>query len=136
MAIAHKPNEQVSGKCILKNRFYPNKSPKSLFDSTEQGVRYKKLLGEIEKAKERFKDDNFRIELESTGVYPIGITDFLKKKFPESVILINPVLISLLEFSIHFHYAKADKNNALGICKFLSMNKDIRAYAIYHATTM
>ena len=35
---------------------------------------YKKLLGEIEKAKKLYKDDNIRIGFESTGVYSVGLT--------------------------------------------------------------
>lgn len=89
---------------------------------------YKKLLGEIEKAKKLYKDDSIRIGLESTGVYSIGLTEFLEEKYPGSVILINPVLTSMFELSIHVHYAKTDKNDALGICKFLAKNQDIRPY--------
>ena len=107
-----------NGEIIRENFTVPNK---------ESG--YKKLLGEVEKAKKLFKDDDIRIGLESTGVYSIGITEFLEKSFPGSVVLINPVLTSMFELSIHVHYAKTDRNDALGICKFLSKNQDIRTYA-------
>lgn len=99
------------------------------FTVLNKEVGYKKLLGEIEKAKKLYKDDNIRIGLESTGVYSVGLTEFLENKFPGSVVLINPVLTSMFELSIHVHYAKTDKNDALGICKFLSKNNDIRTYA-------
>ena len=41
---------------------------------------------------------------------------------------------SMFELSCHVHYAKTDKTDARGICKFLSKNEDIRPYAIvsYH----
>ena len=101
---------------------------KEIFSIPNKEVGYKKLHDEIEKAKKLFKDDNIRIGLESTGVYSVGISEFLESKFKDSVVLINPVLTSMFTLSIRIHYAKTDKNDALSICKFLSKNQDIRTY--------
>ena len=90
---------------------------------------YKKLLAEIEKAEKLYPKDTIRIGLESTGVYSAALTEFLAGRFKESVILINPILTSMFELSIHVHYAKTDRTDAQGICKFLSKNQDIRPYA-------
>ena len=69
-----------------------------------------------------------------TGVYSMALTDYLATRYEGSVILINPILTSMFELSCHVHYAKTDKTDARGICKFLSKNEDIRPYAIvsYH----
>lgn len=90
---------------------------------------YKKLLGAIEAAKELFPNEGLRIGLESTGVYSVGLTEYLARIYGGSVILINPVLTSMFELSIRVHYAKTDANDAVGICKFLARNQDIRPYA-------
>ena len=112
-----------TGEVIRDNLTIPNK---------ESG--YKKLLGEIEKAEKLYPSDKVRIGLESTGVYSMALTDYLATRYEGSVILINPILTSMFELSCHVHYAKTDKTDARGICKFLSKNEDIRPYAIvsYH----
>lgn len=108
--------------------------PLSYFTIPNREPGYKKLLGEIERAKKLFPDDKVRIGLESTGAYSVGLTEYLAKIYEDSVVLINPVLTSMFELSIHVHYAKTDKTDALGICKFLAGNQDIRPYAVvsYH----
>ena len=112
-----------TGEVIRDNFTVPNK---------ESG--YKKLLDEIEKAEKLYPSDKVRIGLESTGVYSMSLTEFLATHYEDSVILINPILTSMFELSCHVHYAKTDKTDARGICKFLSKNEDIRPYAIvsYH----
>lgn len=112
-----------TGEVIRDNFTIPNK---------ESG--YKKLLDEIEKAEKLYPSDKVRIGLESTGVYSMSLTEFLATHYEDSVILINPILTSMFELSCHVHYAKTDKTDARGICRFLSKNEDIRPYAIvsYH----
>lgn len=105
------------GTIIKENLTIPNKE-----------VGYKKLLEQIENAKKLYPDDDVRIGLESTGVYSVALTEFLARIYQDSVILINPILTSMFQLSIQVHYAKTDKKDALGICKFLSKNQDIRPY--------
>ena len=95
---------------------------------------YEKLLGAIGKAKERSKDDKVRIGLESTGPYSLAICDYLRKRFPD-LVLINPTLTHKFMESETLHYAKTDAADAAGICRFLASRK-FKAYAgvSYHTT--
>ena len=123
---------RVHGKRVATERNLSR--PLSSFTIPNRESGYKKLLGEIEKTKKLFPDDKVRIGLESTGVYSVGLAEYLAKFYGVSVILINPVLTSMFELSIHIHHAKTDRTDALGICKFLAGNQDIRPYAVvsYH----
>jgi len=85
------------------------------------------LLNEINSVKKLLKDNDLRIGLESTGVYSTAILNYLiKENF--DVVLINPILTSMYELSNSVHYAKTDKKDAQGICKFLIVNQNIKTY--------
>lgn len=88
---------------------------------------FKKLLACVEQCKERCRDPKVRIGLESTCVYAENILKFLSDNFSE-VIYINPILTSMFEQSQSIHYAKTDKIDAQGICKFVSSNPELRTY--------
>lgn len=81
---------------------------------------YKKLLSKIEEAKKLFKDSKVRIGIESTGVYSSSLLDFVSRIDDYEVIFINPILTNMFQLSQSVHYAKTDKIDAEGICKYLS----------------
>lgn len=88
---------------------------------------YKKLLAKINEAKKFFKDSKVRIGIESTGVYSSTILNFCSISDFE-VIFINPILTNMFQLSTKVHYAKTDKIDAKGICRFLSRNQDYYTY--------
>lgn len=121
--------------CIMRDTTEVVRSP---FTIPNDASGMKKLLDEIDKAKKLFPDDGIRIGLESTGVYSAAICEMLANKFSGRVVLINPVLTSMFQLSQSVQYAKTDRKDALGICKFLSRNEDIRPYAVvsYHTRAL
>ena len=88
---------------------------------------FKKLLACVEQCKKRCNEQDVRIGLESTCVYAENILKFLSDNFRD-VVYINPILTSMFEQSQSIHYAKTDKIDAQGICKFVSSNPELRTY--------
>jgi transposase len=95
---------------------------------------YKKLLSEINLAKEFFNDSQVRIGLESTGHYSRNILHFLILK-GYSVTLINPLLTNMDRKASSVRKTKTDSIDAKAICMFLLRNQnDFKPYTLlsYH----
>ena len=88
---------------------------------------YKRLENEIFEAKNFWNDFNVSIGIESTGVYSETLVNFLSANQDYNLIYINPVLTNMFQLSETIHYAKTDKIDASGICKYL-MSKVSRLF--------
>lgn len=95
---------------------------------------YKKLLQQIESAKEFFNDDLVSIGIESTGHYSKNILYFLTK-LEYTVYFINPLLTNMDRKASSVRKTKTDIIDAKAICMFLIRNRnDFHPYTIqsYH----
>ncbi len=95
---------------------------------------YKKLLDEIEAAKEFFDLSIVRVGLESTGHYSRNILNFLVQEGFD-VMFINPLLTSMDRKASTVRKTKTDEIDAKAICMFLIRNQnDFKPYTLssYH----
>ena len=85
-------------------------------------IGYKKLLSEIESAKEFFNVSNVSIGIESTGVYSKNILYYLSS-FNYNIYFINPLLTNMDRKASSVRKTKTDIIDTKAICMFLIRNR-------------
>ena len=100
---------------------------KKIFTIGNNKSDYKRLESEIDNAKNFWNDTKVSIGIESTGVYSESLVNFLSLNTENKVVYINPILTNMFQLSQTIHYAKTDKIDASGICKYL-MSKGSRLF--------